>query len=555
QGKIYSIGLTKGLRSPFQEPDELMAAPSKPAEGPVAVEIALDGIQNRLWEVPIPSGNYGDLKTNGERLFMRDYEVGGGASNLLAVDIANKDVKAERLATGIAGYDLSMDGKKLIVRRGNSFYSVPANAGAPAPLSSEVDLSGWTFAVNPREEWRQMFDEAWRLERDYFYDRNMHGVDWKAMRTKYRPLVDRVRDRRELSNLLAQMVGELSALHMFVYGGDIRRSSDSIGLGMLGGELVRDEALGGFRIERIYMGDPDYPDTLSPLVRPGVDLEVGDTILAVNGTDVLTSPDFYSMLRNQIGKQVLLHVRERDGKERDVIVKPITSGAQGNIQYADWELSRRKIVDERSKGDIGYLHLQAMGSGDIETWARDYYPVFKRSGLIIDVRNNGGGNIDSWIIEKLLRKAWFYWQPRVGDPYWNMQYAFRGHVAVLCNEQTGSDGEAFTEGIKRLGIGKVIGTRTWGGEIWLSSNNFLGDGGIATAAEYGVFGPEGQWLIEGHGVEPDMVVDNLPHATFLGRDAQLDAAIEYLTKTIREKPVSIPTHPTYPDKSFPAKKG
>ncbi|MBX5496727.1 MAG: protease, partial [Bryobacteraceae bacterium] len=161
-------------------------------------------------------------------------------------------------------------------------------------------------------------------------------------------------------------------------------------------------------------------------------------------------------------------------------------------------------------------------------------------------------NIDSWLLGKLLRKAWFYWQPRTGQPTWNMQYAFRGHIAVLCNEWTASDGEAFTEGFRRLGLGKVIGTRTWGGEIWLTSSNTLADHGIASAAEIGVYGPEGKWLIEGHGVEPDIVVDNLPHATFNGKDAQLEAAIAYLSSQIREKPVKTPPAPPYPDKSLDA---
>jgi tricorn protease len=176
--------------------------------------------------------------------------------------------------------------------------------------------------------------------------------------------------------------------------------------------------------------------------------------------------------------------------------------------------------------------------------------VFNRKGLIIDVRHNRGGNIDSWVLSRLLRKAWFYWQPRVGQPYWNMQYAFRGHIVVLCNERTASDGEAFSEGIKRLNIGKVIGTRTWGGEIWLSSSNVLVDRGIATAAENGVYGPEGIWLIEGHGVEPDIVIDNLPHATFEGKDMQLQTAIEYLKQKIKDEPVEVPMAPKHPDKAF-----
>jgi tricorn protease len=190
-----------------------------------------------------------------------------------------------------------------------------------------------------------------------------------------------------------------------------------------------------------------------------------------------------------------------------------------------------------------------MGPNDINQWAEHFYPVFNRQGLIIDVRHNGGGNIDSWILGRLLRKAWMYWQSREGEPTWNMQYAFRGHIVVLQDEWTGSDGEAFTEGIKRLNLGKVIGTRSWGGEIWLTGSNVLVDRGIATAAEIGVFGPERQWLIEGHGVDPDIVVDNLPHATFNGKDTQLEAAIKHLQDLIKKDSRAVPAHPDYPNKS------
>ena len=207
-------------------------------------------------------------------------------------------------------------------------------------------------------------------------------------------------------------------------------------------------------------------------------------------------------------------------------------------------------MEADSQSQIGYVHLRAMGSADIEQWAREFYPIYDRQGLIIDVRHNRGGNIDSWVLGKLLRTAWFYWQPRVGNPISNMQYAFRGHIVVLCDRLTASDGEAFTEGVRRLGLGKVIGVRTWGGEIWLSANNALADRGIATAAETGVYGPEGKWLIEGHGVDPDIEVDNLPHGTFAGSDAQLDAAIQYLREEIRKDPRPVPKAPPYPDKVF-----
>jgi len=190
-----------------------------------------------------------------------------------------------------------------------------------------------------------------------------------------------------------------------------------------------------------------------------------------------------------------------------------------------------------------------MGGNDYDDFVKGFYPSFGKEALIIDVRHNRGGNIDSWILEKLIRKAWFYWAPRAGSATPNMQYAYTGYIVVLTDERTSSDGEAFSEGFRRLGLGKLIGTRTWGGEIWLSSGNRLVDGGIATAAETGVYSPEGEWLIEGWGVVPDITVDNLPYQTFNGKDTQLEAAIEYLQKLIKEKPVETPPVPAYPDKS------
>jgi tricorn protease len=292
------------------------------------------------------------------------------------------------------------------------------------------------------------------------------------------------------------------------------------------------------------------PVWLSPLARPGADVKEGDVITQVNGASTLSAPDVGQLLRAQAGQQVLLQMKPASGPARNVVVTPIGRDADEELRYDDWEYTRRLEVDRASQSKIGYLHLRAMGSGDIAQWTRDYYPVFNRDGLIIDVRHNGGGNIDSWLLGRLLRKAWFYWQPRVGRPYWNMQYAFRGHIVVLVDEFTGSDGEAFAEGFRRLGLGKVIGTRTWGGEIWLTASNVLVDRGIATAAEFGVYGPEGAWLIEGHGVDPDIVVDNPPRATFDGKDAQLEAAIAHLQELIRTKPVPVPPAPPYPIKRF-----
>lgn len=589
KSRLYMLALVKGLRSPWAPADELQrsaasktaeprpaaepqtqsapASTSAPASATIAsgeektpavtVAIDRDGLAQRLFEVPIPAGDYVDLTVNDKALFWLSVPVGGGAAALSAAAIANENVEVKTVVAEIRNYEMSGDGKKLLIRKGESLYIVDA-AAAPADLAKkDVSLAGWMLSVIPREEWRQMFDDAWRLERDYFYDPGMHGVDWKAMRAKYRPLVDRVASRAELGDVLAQMVAELSALHIFVRGGDQREGPDKISNAALGAELVRDVAVGGYRVERIFENDPDEPQHTSPLSRPGVDVAAGDVIASVNGVATLSVPDLGVVLRNQAGKQVLMHIRPGGGgPARDVIVTPIDRGRESDLRYRDWEYSRRRLVEELGGGDLGYVHLRAMGGGDFSTFARDFYPIFTRKGLIIDVRHNRGGNIDSWILGRLMRKAWFTWSQRVGQPpSWNMQYAFRGHMVLLCNEWTASDGEAMSEGFRRLGLGKVIGTRTWGGEIWLSSSNFLVDKGIATAAEYGVYGPEGAWLIEGHGVEPDIVVDNLPHATFKGEDAQLRKAIEHLQQLIREKPIEMPKPPRHPDKSESAGKG
>ena len=588
--KIYELSLKKGQRSPFEPPDELhpdtpekkdepekKTDPAKPAaDAPKAadggkpadaakadekkdekkVEIDLDGIAARIQEVPVSPGNYEDIEVAGKRICYQSFDREDRGKNAIeCLDIANKGDKPDTLMEGVTGFEVSADGKKILIAKRTDLYVVDAGAKGASLRDSKtladatVDLKSWTFSVIPSNEFKEAFQDAWRLHRDYFYDKNMHGVNWAAMRDKYGELVNRVRDREELNDLISEMVGELATLHTFVHGGDIRKGPDNIALSALGAYLVRDTKAGGYVVKHVYRSDPDRPDRASPLARPGVDVTDGEVLLAINNQDVLSMPDPTELLRNQAGKQVLLRLK-KGNDTREVIVKPIGLGAERNLQYNEWEYTRRLAVEQASGGQIGYIHLRAMGSGDINRWEEEYAPVFTDAGLIIDVRHNGGGNIDSWVLNKLMRKVWMYWQPRVGAPSWNPQQAFRGHLVVLCDAWTGSDGEAFTEGFKRLGLGKVIGTRTWGGEIWLSGSNYLADRGIATTGENGVFGPEGKWLIEGHGVEPDMVVDNLPHATFEGKDAQLDAAIAYLQGEIKAHPVPSVTAPKYPDKSL-----
>jgi tricorn protease len=574
--KIYALALAAKPLFPFAPANELTAedkerkdgqepraaagpAPKadKPAEvktpkdSPPKVVIDFAGLQDRVFEVPLPASVYSQLVIGEKALYLIDRESNAaGRSKLQVVEIKNRNVQAKTLIEDVRNFELSADGKKILVMKDGDFYVIDATTMAPSSLGEKkVDLTRWTFAVDPREEWRQMFTDAWRMERDYFYDRNLHNVDYQGLLERHKPFVERVSDRAELNDLLAHLVGELSALHTFVRGGDIRQGTDNVAPGSLGARLARDEAAGGYRIQHIYVSDPEYPERCSPLAKPSMNIREGDLISTINGTPALAAADPSLLLRNTAGQQVLLEVKPAaGGPAAKAIVYPLTPGADSDLRYSEWEYTRRLEVDKASKGDIGYVHLRAMGNDNYTEWVKNFYPVFNRKGLIIDVRHNRGGNIDSWILEKLLRRAWFYWQSRVGNPTWNMQYAFRGHMVVLCDEYTASDGEAFSEGFRRLGLGKVIGTRTWGGEIWLSSSNVLVDRGLASAAETGVYGPEGAWLIEGHGVDPDIVIDNLPHATFEGKDIQLEAAVKHLQELIKKQPVEVPKHPPYPDK-------
>jgi tricorn protease len=557
--KIYALSLRKGVPSPFKPANELVektGARKKSAEGKQGIQeisIDLDGLQKRIREVPVAPGSYTNLDVTDEALFWMEQDAGFGSPvKLKAAKIDNEDIKVETVLDDISTYEFTGDRKKIMIRKENSFYvtDVDEEELEISDLEEDkVDLQGWSFSLDVREDFKQLYIDAWRLERDYFWDPDMHGVDWDAMRDKYLPLVDRVTTRRELSDLIGELVGELSALHVSVRGGDLREGPDQVEVATLGAWLIRDESAGGYMIQYIYKSDPDYPEELSPLADPDLDIHEGDIITGINGQNTLSVPHPNALLRNQIGRQVLVSIKSGStGSVRQVVLMP--TGDESDLRYSDWEYTRRLKVEKEGSGDIGYVHLRAMGGSNITEWYRNFYPVFKRKGLIIDVRNNRGGNIDAFILEKLLRKAWFYWKPRAGETYWNMHYAFRGHMVVLCDENTASDGEAFAEGFKRLGLGIVIGTRTWGGEIWLSSNNRLTDRGLARAPQTGVYGPERQWLIEGHGVDPDIVVDNLPHATFNGEDAQLEAAIVYLKKQIQKHPVDIPEPPPYPDKSF-----
>jgi tricorn protease len=407
-----------------------------------------------------------------------------------------------------------------------------------------VRWADWQIATDPAAEWRQTFDDAWRLHRDHFYDPAMHGTDWPAMRRKYTVLLPRVGERGELNELLAQMVGEVGALHSQVFTNDLRRGPDDIPPAGLGARLAK--VANGFRVEHIYRSDPELPAERAPLAVAGV--QVGEVITQLNGRPLAggTVADIADLLRGQADRQVLLVLQPPQGPARRVVLLPVSAARETQLRTSDWETGNLERAMARSDSRVGYLRLRAMGREDIATFAREFYAQLDREAIVIDVRSNNGGNIDSWVIATLLRRAWAFWQPRWpagGQAYPNMQQAFRGHLAVLIDENTYSDGETFAEGVQRLKLGPLIGRRTSGAGVWLSDSNRLLDGGLMRAAETGQFALDVSWLIEGRGVVPDIDVDNPPRATAEGGDAQLDAAVAHLLQRLADAPVPKPAAP------------
>ncbi|MBQ5948823.1 S41 family peptidase [Massilia sp. ST3] len=508
--------------------------------------IVYAGLRERLFEVPVAPSNYRALAVDDKRLYLLESDD-GQKGVLKTLEIARSAPQLETFAANVREFGLSTDRKHVFYRtfaKGapGDMLIVAAGAKAPADLTkARVKIDDWAVSTNPRMEWTQMFNDAWRMHRDFLYDARMRGVDWNAVRTRYAPLVERVTDRAELDDVLGMMVGEVGALHSQIRPGDVRKASAEGTPSSLGAVLTRTAE--GYRVDRIYRGEPELPSEAGPLSAPDVGVKEGDVITAVNGRSLAQARDIADLLLDQADKQVLLSVKSTGAKPRQVIVTPVSMARHASLRYTDWEQGRAKQAEASSKGKIGYLHLRAMVARDINAFARDFYANINKEGLIIDVRRNNGGNIDSWIIEKLLRRSWAFWASNGNQPQSNMQNTFRGHLVVLADELTYSDGETFAAGVKALKLGPVVGKRTAGAGVWLSDGNGLSDNGMARVAEFGQFSTDGEWLIEGVGVPPDVEVDNLPHETFTGRDRQLEVALEMLEKKLKEQPVK-PWKPT-----------
>ncbi|MCK9538880.1 S41 family peptidase [Dokdonella sp.] len=547
--QILALALQPGLRFPFQAVDELAPATPKedktdrddvPRPGP---DVVFEGLATRLHDTGVEAGNYSDLAAHAERLYFLARDAGSrGQDRLQVLPIEAGKHTAQTFLDKVGAYRLSANGKRLMVLTAGKQPGEPGgvlllDATAKAPderVAAQVRVDDWKLAIDPAREWQQMFEDAWRLHREFSFDPAMRGIDWDAVRARLAPLVRRVNDRLELDDLLGQMSANLGILHSQVRGGDYRQDPAAPEAALLGARLAATD--GGVRIEHIWRTDPELPALRAPLQQPGVDAREGDLITAINGRPVTSLAEVARALLAQAGQQVLLELR-RGGQASRAIVRPVTPEREALLRYGDWVRGKLARVEQAAGGRIGYLHLYAMGPNDIAAFVREFYAQIDRDGLIIDVRRNRGGNIDSWVIEKLLRRVWAFWQPPHGAPAGNMQQTFRGHLVVLADEFTYSDGETFAAGVKALKLGPLIGARTAGAGIWLSDRNRLSDKGVARVAETGQFDAAGRWLIEGRGVTPDIAVENKPWATATGHDAQLEAALGYLDRQIKAEPV------------------
>ena len=566
RAKVYALQLDPEAAFPFTAENELTAESGddvkdkedsegddakdgdkdKTADEDKRAALDLSGAAARLWPVPVSAGDFTGLAATKDNLFILE----GGGSDLVytsrnkrtlkRLSIGSDDPELETYAGDVAGFSLSADHKTLFVQTGSrsraKFMLLKAGSDFPKDASDKtVRLSDWRLAIDPSNEWRQMALDAWRLHRDFAYDTELRGVNWNAVRDKFVPFASRLGHRSELNDLLAQMSAELGILHSQIRPGELPEDEESGNPAFLG--AVYEAVSGGLKITSIRNGEADRPETLGPLMAPGVDVLLGDIITAVDGRPIATKADLALALSQKSGQQVRLELMRKKASHSEIVI-PVSRRGESMLQYTDWVQKSRDTVAKTSQGEIGYLHLRAMGSGDVESFARDYYEHFDKDGLIIDVRGNNGGNIDSWIIGTLLRKAWAFWPgANGGQSYTNMQQTFRGHLVVLINEGTYSDGETFAAGIKALNIAPTIGTRTAGAGIWLSGRNRLVDGGQARIAEYGQHGLDGRWLIEGYGVGPDMEVTNPPHSTYNGEDRQLATSLSYLKEKIAAEPI------------------
>jgi tricorn protease len=542
-----------------KETTEVKAAPRSASLPRVVVDV--EGLSSRLFPLPVKAGTYFHLKAGKgyvtwgsteeygedeiEQLFSPAF--GKDLLGLRVFDVAAQ--KEVALEGSVSDWRLSPNGEHAVVKKGAAFHASPLEkVFSGKTLGTALVLDRVVVRMNPRDEWLQVFDDAWRWYRDFFYDPNMHGRDWKAMGAVYRAMVPALNSRSELNWLLSQMVGELCVSHTYVGGGDTgpkKAPEPLVFTGRLGADLVAD-ARGRFVFSSVFRPSGTTGDLAAPLARPDVNVKEGEYLLAIDGID-LTAPDNpYRHLQVAKGQKVRLTVGPAaDGKgSRVVEVEPLRT--EYDLRYDRWVAKNLAFVEKASGGEMGYLHLTAMGAENIAQFDRFYRAFHDRKGLVIDVRGNGGGWVEYFVIDKLQRRLTAFNVLKNMEPFAYPPGASRARFALLTNEYNGSDGEAFVEHFKAAKLGTVIGVPSWGGLVGVVNGQPTVDGGTVHQSNNSFYGRDGTWLVENHGAEPDVLLENDPASASAGKDLQLEKAVEVLKKETAEKPFTFPARPAYP---------
>jgi tricorn protease len=538
--------------------------PEEPKK-PVAVKVDLDGIQTRLVALKIQPGDYSDLRMVGNRIFYLRRTLGderGGADEDGNPDARkshlcsyNLDDRKETVHGMVNTYDITKDGKKMLVKidKDYALVDLPKDKlelkDEKAGKDFKLKLDGLDMQLDRKTEWAQIYNEAWRQMRDFFYAPNMHGIDWKAMREKYAALLPFVNHRNDLTYLIAELISELNVGHAYIGGGE-RPETPRVKLGLLGAQLSRDPATRAYRIDRILPGENWDEATRSPLTAIGVNVKPGDYILAVNGTPVSALANIYDGLIGTAGKQVILRVNGKPSEDgaRDVTVVPTAD--ESPLYYIAWVQKNLEEVSRRTNGQVGYIHIPDMGQPGLNQFTKQYFPQINKKALIVDVRGNGGGFVSPLVIDRLRRALVMVNVARNGMPGENPPQTFLGPMVTLLNEFSASDGDIFPYRFKTLGLGKLIGKRSWGGVVGIRGSLPFVDGGQLSKPEFASYAKDGSsWIIEGYGVDPDIVVDNDPAKEFRGEDQQLQRGIQEILEELKTKGFELPPAPPYPDKN------
>jgi tricorn protease len=528
--------------------------------------VDLDGIEERVVAIPVPAGRYTAVAGAAGRVFFSSVPVEGSIGDswrapskrpkgrLQAYDFTKQ--KVEAVSEGVSGFGVSADGKVLAIRSQAKLRVVPVGfkeeSSSPDEVGREtgwVDMNRIRIEVDPGVEWEQMTREAWRLQRDQFWTEDMAGVDWKGVYRRYQPLVARIGSRAEFSDFMWEMQGELGTSHAYELGGDYRRGPQ-YNVGFLGADLEYSRRSGSWSIARLPSGDSWIPGSASPLAAPGLDVRVGDRIVAVNGVELSARMSPARALTDQAGRPVTVALRRGRRKAHSVVVKTLRT--EQPLRYRDWVAANRATVHAATGGRVGYIHIPDMGPVGFGEFHRHLSVEIDRPGLIVDVRFNGGGNVSQLLIQTLLRRRIGYDQTRYGEnlvPY--PGDSPHGPMAALTNEWAGSDGDIFSHAFKLYGLGPLIGTRTWGGVVGVWPRHSLVDGTITTQPEFSYWFEDVEWGVENYGTDPDIEVVITPQDYREGRDPQLVRGIEEVERIIAASEPAVPNVGRAPSRKAP----